>query len=532
MSTFDYGPECLGRDRMLPVLSVEAMRKADRIAIDDLGIPGFALMETAGRAVSTAVRRIVHAGARVGVFCGGGNNGGDGFVAARLLAQAGYDVTAIATGKPADGTDALSHWKLLKRAASCIDSLHVIEAVPFLASTAPRNFACCLDAMLGTGTERPLHGAIAELVEWMNVVDAPIVAVDIPTGIHGDTGEVLGSAVRADRTVTMAALKTGMLIGDGPEHCGTIEIAEIGIPQDVLVSIATAQKSGFATTDETAAALLPRRARDAYKYNSGVVLVIAGSEGMSGAAVLASRAAARMGAGYVMCATPADVASIVASGIPSSTTIALPNSSGGIDSEAAMSAIGNKLERADAIVIGPGLGRAESTQSFVRSVLDTWDGPTVVDADAIIALASTELRKFPSRHHWVLTPHAGEFEAISGNKPAGLDRLEVARQFAEEFELTLLLKGAPSLVAGKHGIIVATAANESLATSGTGDVLSGMSAALLARGMDPQRAAAVALHIGGRTAEAYAVENEPSSMVAADLIHQLPRVLRQRFSIT
>lgn len=532
MSTFDYGPECLGRDRMLPVLSVEAMRKADRVAIDDLGIPGFALMETAGRAVSTAVRRIVHAGARIGVFCGGGNNGGDGFVAARLLAQAGYDVTAITTGKPADGTDALSHWKLLQRAASCIDSLQVIEVAPFLASTAPQNFACCVDALLGTGTARPLHGAIAELVEWMNAVDAPIVAVDIPTGIHGATGKVLGSAVRADCTVTMAALKTGMLIGDGPEYCGTIEIAEIGIPQDVLVSIATAQKSGFATTDEMAAALLPRRARDAYKYSSGVVLVIAGSEGMSGAAVLASRAAARMGAGYVMCATPADVASVVASGIPSSTTIALPTSSGGVDSEAAMSTIGNRLERADAVVIGPGLGRAKSTQSFVRSVLDKWDGPTVVDADAIIALAGNELRRFPSRHQWILTPHAGEFEAISGKKPTGDDRLEVARRFSEELELTLLLKGTPSLVASKHGLIIATAGNESLATSGTGDVLSGMSAALLARGLDPQRAAAVALHIGGRTAEDYSIENVPSSMIAADQVEHLPRIIRKKFSIT
>lgn len=532
---FSYGESNLNAERLLPLLSADAMREADRLAIDEWGVDGFTLMETAGRAVYASVRARLSGDASVVVFCGAGNNGGDGYVVARLLALSRYRVTVVRAGEPSMDSDAGRHVRLFDRSVSSLgrDRITQRSARAFLAHASPQSFDCCVDALLGTGVDRDLQGDITDLVRWMNGCNSPVISIDIPTGLHATTGRILGSAVRATETVTMGAVKTGMVFTDGPDVCGELTVAEIGISSTILAEQATRGDSGYLITDEAVRTWIPRRSRDAHKYSAGTVMVIAGSAGMSGAAVLAARAAARSGAGYVMCAAPESVATIVAGGVPTCTTIALPEAGDGLDADACLKRLEERLSRADALVVGPGLGRAPSTVAFVQRLLEGWDGPAVVDADAIIALAETDLGRFDGRSNWIITPHAGEYQRLASMSPEGIDRLESVRAFADSNQTTLLLKGAPSLIGSPSGeILIASVTSESLATAGTGDVLSGMCAAFLARGLRPPQAAACALHVGARAAGSFGRGFAPSSMIASDIIEGVPSAINDIFQAT
>jgi ADP-dependent NAD(P)H-hydrate dehydratase / NAD(P)H-hydrate epimerase len=533
MKTLDYPPEALSSDRLLPILSVAAMQAADRYAIDELAIPGFALMDVAGRAVFRAISARLQPEDTVTVFCGPGNNGGDGYVVARLLVQAGHRVRVVRTKAPAEGSDASRHAALLDRlhAHGFSDRFSIISAEAFLSSSASERVDWCVDALLGTGVNREVAGTVGDLIDWINASGRPVVSVDVPSGLNGDTGETLGRCVHATQTVTLASLKTGLVMGEGPAACGDVVVAEIGIPSDVLRSSAEADGGAMAVTDEAVRAWIPPRSRDAYKYSAGFVLVIAGSRGMAGAAIMTARAAARMGAGYVACAVPDAITTEVTCGVPTSTSMELPTKDGGILALEAIETIGTALERADAVVIGPGLGRHSSTMEFVRRLLARWNSNTVVDADAIVALADVDLTAFEHRDRWLLTPHSGEFGHLTGTTPTADGRLQIAATFARENGTTLLLKGTPSIVGRRTGLpFVATTGHESLATAGTGDVLSGMCGALLARGLEPDRAAAAALHLGGLTAREFSRSAHGSAMIATDLIDRLPHSLFDRLT--
>lgn len=523
-----YDLEALTPSGLLPVLSGQAMRDADRRAIDAVGIPGFALMETAGRACARAARSIVNPDdGEVLIFCGPGNNGGDGYVIARLLAMNGYRIRVISAGSPRPKSDAEKQERLLRRLDG--QRVSITSSADFLRDGLRSRPSLCIDALLGTGITRDLDGEISELVDSINEIGAPVLSIDIPTGLHSDTGQIPGRCVRATWTVTMAAIKTGHLIGEGPSTIGRLHVAEIGIPQDLLEDAAGNGESAFALTDHAIRAWLPRRAPDAHKYSAGFVLVIAGGPGMAGAAIMASRAAARAGAGYVACATPASVQAIVSSNVPAGTSIAMPESDGGIEVSRALEALSEKMDRADALVIGPGLGRSRSAQSFVRTVLQKWDGKAVIDADALVALADVSLNAFPHRSGWLMTPHAGEFKTMTGLLPAAHDRIPAAMKFARDQGVTLLLKGVPSIITTPNApALIATTGHESLATAGTGDVLSGMSGAFLARGLSPDHAGACGLHIGGLAAREFAKTHDASGMIATDLPDIIPQVIKDR----
>ncbi|MDX1547865.1 MAG: NAD(P)H-hydrate dehydratase [Rhodothermales bacterium] len=521
-----------------PALSAAAMRAADQVTIDEWGLPGFTLMETAGRA---AVHRIEHAygamaGKRVHCFCGKGNNGGDGFVVARVLHARGARVRVIALAEAEAMTeDAARNWRLLEHlAAHDAEDRIALARFESLRQVAAFGAADLLvDALLGTGLTSALREPVRSLVAWINEQPTPCVALDVPTGLHTDHGRALGEAVRADLTVTMGALKTGLLVNDGPVFSGRIDVAEIGIPRAVLEEQAAAHDGcAWQADDATVAGWLPERGPGAHKYSAGLALVVAGSPGMTGAPVMAARAAYRAGAGFVTCVCHEAIETTLAAKLTEVTTRTLPGTDdGGIDPEGALEALARPLEKARSLLIGPGLGQHPETQRFIRTLLTRIDVPAVLDADALNALAADPA--FLAEHargRWILTPHAGEFRRLAGDDVDLDDRVRTAQHFARRWNSVLVLKGLPSLVAAPDGTAFVNATGgPALATAGTGDVLAGLCVGLLAQGLAPLHAAVAALHLGGAAADRYAARRAARSMVATDLLAELPAVLHERF---
>jgi len=520
-----------------PALTAEAMQAADRYTMEEYGLPSFTLMEVAGRDCAERIRDAYGPldGEAVVVLCGKGNNGGDGLVVARHLFGAEARVHVVLTSPPdALREDPARNLDLLRQLqGSAPDperlTLQVFDDLDALeAAVGPLAPSLYVDALLGTGLTSALREPVRSIVEWLNTRAAPAVAVDVPTGIHSDTGAVLGAAPQADRTVTMAAPKVGLLVGEGPTHAGAIDVVDIGIPAFVLDQAAEEPGCVRQTTDAAVRRWWPERSRDAYKYSVGTALVIGGSPRFTGAPRMASMAAVRSGAGYVSCAGPETIQSTLAGASPSVPALPLPEAEdGGL-------APGNALrvledERADALLVGPGLGRAPSTERFVRRLVETINTPLVLDADGLNALAGHADETLAARDEPpILTPHAGEFRRLAGGDVDLTDRVSVVQTYARQWNVVLLLKGSPSLVAGPDGrTYVGSTGTPALAAAGTGDVLAGQCVGHLAQGLSPLEAAATALHLGGAAARRYAVTRDGRSMAATDLIEELPRAAHE-----
>jgi len=528
-------------DHCPPALTADAMREADRYTIEEYGLPSLTLMEVAGRGCTERIRDAYGPldGEAVMILCGKGNNGGDGLVVARHLCAAGVRVHVVLTSAPdALSDDAAHNLSLLRQLqgdgragdALSIDTLDPLDALTTTADALhPRLY---VDALLGTGLTNDVREPLRGLVSWVNDREAPTVALDVPTGLHSDTGAVLGKSVQADRTVTMAAPKVGLRVGKGPVHAGAVDVVDIGIPPFVLDRVATRSGCVRQTTDAAVRWGWSARRHDAYKYSVGTALVVGGSPPFTGAPVMAAKAAGRSGAGYVNCACPESVQSTLAGALTTVPTHPLPVSEEGIDPNAGLSALDGALDKADALLVGPGLGRAPQTEQFVRRVVKEVEVPLVVDADGLNALAGhvdaiAEERAAP----WILTPHAGEFRRLAGQDVDLTDRVRVAQTYAERWNAVCLLKGAPSIVAGPEGrALIGGITTPALATAGTGDVLAGQCVGLLAQGMPPVEAAATALHVGGAAAERYGATHDSRSMVATDLLDMIPRVAAERFA--
>jgi NAD(P)H-hydrate epimerase len=508
------------------------MRAADRYTIDAYGIPSFTLMESAGRGCADRIRAAYGSldGAAVVVLCGKGNNGGDGLVVARRLVGAGARVHVVLTSPPDElRDDPARNLDLLRQLRDEEDALtlDVLGDREALAATADRlDPRLYVDALLGTGLTSALREPIRSLVDWVNDRRAPTVAIDVPTGLHSDTGAVLGTAVQADRTITMAAPKVGMLVGKGPQRTGPVEVIDIGIPAFVLDRVAQEPGCVRQTTDAAVRTWWPARAPDAYKYSVGTAMVVGGSRRFTGAPALAAEAAVRSGAGYVTCACPETVQPTLAGALTTVPTLPLPTTDDGLTPGAADRVAD---ERADALLVGPGLGRTPGTTRFVRRLLDTTDAPLVLDADGLNALADLDADwTAHADGAWILTPHAGEFRRLAGDVDLS-DRVRTVQEHARRWNVVLLLKGQPSIVAGPEGrTYVGSTGTPALATAGTGDVLAGQCVGLLAQGLPPLQAAAAALHLGGAAAQRYADTRDPRTLAASDLIDELPRATRDR----
>ena len=530
--TFPYIPNGLP-----PALTAEAMRAADRATIETYGLPGFTLMESAGRAAVDEIERVYGSmrGKTVAVFCGKGNNGGDGFVVARRLLAQGAGVHVCTLSDPADLRDDAAHnYRLLENLVRQ-DPAGRLRLGRFEGVAGLTAYGACdlfVDALLGTGLTSALRSPILELVLWLNAQPQPTVALDLPTGLHADTGTVLGAAVEAGLTVTMGALKTGIVLGEGPRVSGRVVVVEIGIPGFLLEAAGDGAGCARYTTDAGVGRWRPTRAHDAHKYSVGLTLVVAGAPGLTGAPVMASTAAARVGSGYVVCACPAPIQPVLAQKMTEVTTVSLPvTDDGGLVPDAAWASLAPRLKQAKALLIGPGLGRHPQTAAFVRMLLERTTLPVVLDADGLHALVGHE--DLLARHaagRWILTPHGGEFKRLAGAEVALENRVRTAQAYAQRWNSVLLLKGLPSVVGCPDGrAYINGTGNPALATAGTGDVLAGLCAGLLAQGLTPEQAAVLGVHLGGAAADRYALHYGGASLMATDLLQQLPLVLKERF---
>jgi NAD(P)H-hydrate epimerase len=474
------------------VLTPAEMAAADRHAIEH-GTPEEVLVERAGRALAHHALRMLGGtyGRRVTIVAGKGNNGADGRVAGRLLRARGIGVDEC----------------------SLEEGFYVAELRRMLGRA-----DLVIDAMYGTGFRGRLDGAGAVITQEVLLASVPVLAVDIPSGVNGTTGAVEGVAMDADETICFAAYKPGLLFEPGRSHAGVVDVVDIGI--DVT---ATGPRLGVFDISDLA---LPEPRAEAHKWSSGC-LVVGGSNGMVGAPVLAGSAALRAGAGMVVCAVPGREAAAAVSG-RELVARALPATSDGSLEEGAADEVLKDLARFRALAIGPGLGREPSAQSAVRRVVAEADVPLVIDADALNAIAVDpsvmEARAGAGLAPPVLTPHAGEYERLAG-RPVGEDRVVAARELAARLHAIVLLKGPGTVIAAPDGdAIVNTTGGPALATAGTGDVLTGVIASLLAQGVDPLPAAATAAYVHGRAAD---VARDAPDIVASDLVEALPRTLHE-----
>ena len=473
---------------MQPVVTPQEMAEADRRAIA-AGTPEAVLVERAGRAVAAHAQKMLGGsyGRRVVVVCGKGNNGADGVVAARELRGRGIGVDVYALS---NGVEASALTRSLRRA-------HLV-----------------IDAMFGTGFRGGLTGDGALVADAFTESELPVLAVDIPSGVDGTTGEIATVAVRARETVCFAARKPGLLFEPGRAHAGRVLVVDIGIPVG-MVRLNVLDVADLA---------LPRRLPTDHKWSAGL-LVVGGSTGMVGAPLMAARAAARAGAGMVVCGLPGRAAAAQASG-EEIVTRALPATpEGALDADAADEVL-KDIARFRALALGPGLGRDDTTQHAVRRLVAECARPIVVDADALNALAA-DPTAFENRYRAghpsaIVTPHAGEYARLAGHD-VGPDRVAAARELASRLHVTVLLKGPGTVVAAPDGeAVVNTTDSSALATAGTGDVLTGIIGGLLAHGVDPLRAAATGAYVHGRAAIAAGTGDE---LVAGDLVAALPRTL-------
>jgi len=500
-----------------PLFDASGMRAADAWAIDEQGVPSLQLMEAAGRALAEVTRDLAGDGP-IRVVCGKGNNGGDGLVAARLLSELGFDVDVLLLW-PADelSPDASANLKRLP--------VEPVRLAPGDAAQALAGSGAIVDAIFGTGFAGSPRTPAREAIVAMNAAGAPVVAADIASGVDASTGEVEGVAVRASATVTFHAAKLGHRVAPGKAHTGALHVAPIGIPDGAPASPA----AGEITGDVLAG--LPRRGPASTKFTSGQVIVLGGSRGLTGAVCLVASAAIRAGAGYATALVPASLEPIFEVKLTEVMTRALPDREGAFSEAAADDALA-AAERADALVVGPGLGRSGGAFAVARAVARAAAAPLVLDADGLNAHAG-ELEALAEREApTVLTPHAGELARLLGIESAEVNarRLECARRAAVAARAIVVLKGDDTLVVdGRSGeVAVSALASPALATAGTGDVLAGTIGALIARGVPPLRAACAGVHAHQR-AGAIAARRVGSaeSVIATDVVAALAEGLRR-----
>jgi NAD(P)H-hydrate epimerase len=499
-----------------PLVDAAGMRALDRHTIEGLGVPGELLMESAGRAVCEAVLALRAPGAPVLVLCGAGSNGGDGLVAARHLHALGVPVrAALVLGERLSGDAAAN---LARARAAGVP----LEGPDFAVPPA----GVVVDALFGTGLARELEGAAVRAVERLAAARAAcrVVAVDLPSGICADTGQVLGAAVAADVTVTLGLPKLGLALEPGRSCAGRVVVARIGIAERAPGFEPTA----WLLSRAGAGAALPARPPAAHKGSFGHVLVVAGSEGKTGAAALAAEGAVRGGAGLVTIACPASLNEILEIKCTEAMTVPVAETGARAFASAAREAVLALAAERDVVALGPGVGRSEETAAFVRAVVKRVERPLVLDADALHALAtepgSLRARSAPT----VLTPHPGEAARLLASSAAEVnrDRPAAARRLAEATGAVVLLKGAASLAASPEGRLhVNPTGGPALGSGGSGDVLTGLVAAFLGQGLEALEAASVAAYVHGAAADAIAARRGPAGLAAGELARELPAAM-------
>jgi NAD(P)H-hydrate epimerase len=510
------------------ILNAAQMREADRFTIEDIGIPSLVLMENAGRQVVAAMEAAYEArlDGRVAVLCGRGNNGGDGFVVARTLAQRGIDVAVFVVAALADVRgDARINLDILGRLGITVVEVNDEQAWELHFSEIAQ-CSVIVDAIFGTGLKTPLAGMMETVVADVNASNIPIVAIDLPSGLSADTPHLNGPCIHAWMTVTLAAPKLPLVLPPAEGYAGDVVIADIGIPHEVLEGLEGPRIELL--TPEQARELVEPRAADSHKGDFGRVTLVAGSIGKTGAAFLSALGALKSGAGLVTVATPAACLPIVAAMAPEYMTEPLDDANGFVTP----AALDRVLElRQDVLACGPGLGRGAGVTDFVRGLVERSTVPLVLDADALAVWAEDPVRLTGrEERNVIITPHPGEMARLVGStvEEVQADRIEVATNFATAHHVYVVLKGHRTLIATPEGhVFINPTGNPGMATGGTGDVLMGMIAAWLAQLLDAEAACRLAVFLHGAAGDLAEAEEGQVGMTASDLLAHLPAALEQ-----
>jgi len=505
------------------VVTAKEMQLLDQRAITELGIPSLVLMENAGVAVVNAMEQEFGdlSGKRCLILVGKGNNGGDGLVVARHLLNRNAKVKVYLVAEEGElSDDCRYNLNIFRKLQGEIHQITKASLPKLKISLSLTDLV--VDAILGTGFTGELKGLLVEIIRLVNNCRKPVVAVDVPSGVDGTTGTAGSSAIRADLTVTLGFCKTGLLLYPGRDYCGKIKVVDIGIPKSLVVSIKRY------TTEANICELLPPRPRWAHKGTFGHCLVIAGSKSMTGAAYLTAHAMLRAGAGVVTLAVPESIRQY----FPPSEVIVRPipetgTGSFGLSSVEALLAL---MTDKSVVVIGPGLGQDPELELVIKELLQHWQGPLVVDADGLNNIRDLSwLVQIPAavRRDWVFTPHPGEMARLLNTTAEQINRkrLETAWEAYQQIGVNVVLKGAPTIIAGDNQVYINSTGNPGMSTAGMGDVLTGIIGGLMSQGMNSFLAAVAGVYIHGRAGDCLQMQYGLRGIVASDMLSVIPRVM-------
>jgi hydroxyethylthiazole kinase-like uncharacterized protein yjeF len=517
----------------MKVVTAAEMREIDRKTIEELGIPGRVLMERAGLAVVSRIRELFEQRKTV-VLAGGGNNGGDGIVVARELFNSGWHVKLIILTKQNKlSPDCLSQFMIAKKIGVPYEFRKEVTAGDL-------HSALVVDAMLGTGLNKNIEGTLDKVIAFLNNSGSPVISVDIPSGISSDSGQIMGAAVYADCTVTFGLPKRGQLLYPGAEYTARLFVEDIGFPERLLTAgtlkVELPERSDLAL-------LLSERPKYSHKGDYGHILIVAGSRGKTGAALMAAKACLRTGSGLVTIGVPESLVDVYQSRVTEEMMLPLPDHGNGMLSPGAADTIlGFLSQRADVLAIGPGIGVSSGTQTIMKEIVQSSRSPMVIDADGLNSIKDKSL--FSKAHAPVIiTPHPGEMARLLGGRQSRRaelktrnaeiraniekDRINTALSFSKSTGTYLILKGVPTVTAEPEGrAFINSTGNPGMATAGAGDVLTGIVASFVGQGLSPQGAAVLGVYIHGLAGDIAAKDKGEQSLIATDLIEVLPEAFK------
>jgi NAD(P)H-hydrate epimerase len=516
----------------MKIASARQMAELDRVSTEQYGIPSLLLMENAGRSCAERILRFLDEKvgapeeASVAVVCGRGNNGGDGMVIARNLHNRGvYVEVFLLAEEDSLSTDAKIQNGILKKMDVEVRVIRDRDGVEDLRSFL-EEVHLCVDAILGTGLSSPLTGIIREVVEVVNLSLAPVYAVDIPSGIDATTGRILGEAIRADYTGSLGLLKLGQVLLPGSIHCGETEIYDIGIPSKAVFD---AEIKIEALDERTVKSMLSIRPPDFHKGDAGRVFIIGGSPGMTGAPCLAGHAAVRMGAGLITVVVPSSLRPVVEAKLMEVMSIGIEDGGGGYFTKEMVPELAERISKADVVVIGPGLGSYAESGPFLRDLIPRIRVPFIVDADGLNALDGQVEVLRTAVAPCTLTPHPGEMSRLTRESIEAIEasRIGSAQHLAEEQNVTVILKGARTIITTPKGdVFINTTGNPYMASGGMGDALTGMVAALASQGLSPTDAACAGVFLHGMSADLLVRRHPMSAVSATDVIENIREALQ------
>jgi NAD(P)H-hydrate epimerase len=514
---------------MMKVATAEQMQELDRKAIEIYRIPGIVLMENAGRGAAEVIYNAFPdlQKKRIAIVAGKGNNGGDGFVIGRHLLNKGIPIKVfLLTESKSLRGDAETNYQIFSRMKGEVISIPSSKDYQKVKKDLEK-FDLLIDGIFGTGLDAEVRGYYREVIDHLNTLKKPIVAIDIPSGLAANTGKPLGTAIRASLTITFGLPKVGHLISPGIDYVGEVKVIDIGIPKS-LVDEEKIQTHLLEEEEIRKWLSVPRRL-DTHKGDYGHLLVIAGSVGKTGAAAMACEAALRMGAGLVTLAIPKSLNAIMEMKLTEVMTEPLPETPKQTLSLRAFNSLLRLCEKKRSVIIGPGIGTFKETQSLILKLIKTLDIPIILDADGLTAL-STQPKTLPAANRsLILTPHPGEMARLinSTAKEVQEDRIGVSRKFSQSNHVHLVLKGFRTLIATPKGeVFINPTGNPGMASGGTGDVLTGMIGGLICQGFDILTSLQISVYLHGLAGDNVAQEMGEKSLVATDIIERIPALLQ------